>query len=154
MAAQAWLIGGIILWIVEFATPFFLFGLMGSAALGASAAAYFGASLTNQLLLFGGLSLLLTYLARPAVLRFTGDRTQAGATNIDAHIGKVVVVREVSHTSSLNGRVTLGDESWLVRSANGKRLEVGQPMVVSHVDGHTLCVIPPPPSSSRQGVLE
>ncbi len=89
-----WIIGGIVLWIVEIFTPGFVAGVFGTACLIIASLAAFGASLTLQLLFFGVAAAGMGLAIRPLVLKPLYKLGAKEPTNVDDIVGKTGVVIE------------------------------------------------------------
>jgi membrane protein implicated in regulation of membrane protease activity len=143
-ACHVWLIAGIVLCIMELATPgaFFLLSL-GVGALLASAGAFVGAGLTVQIVLFCVGTIAAFVGARAAIHR----ESKAGPkvlTNVDALAGKPGLVTEAIPGGLGKGRVKIEGEEWPAVMADSGALGAGAHVVVEKVDGNTLVVRPGP----------
>ena len=105
-----WLITGILLFLIEIFTPVFFAASLGIGAFAAALAAYFGASLEVQLLLFSIVSVLSIFLLRPIIKKYFYSANQV-TTNADALIGKVGTVINRVDDSGL-GRVAIDGDEW------------------------------------------
>ena len=83
-------------------------------ALVAALAAYLGASLVPQLLLFIGVSVVLLVFTRPLAIRHMKNDTTS--TNVDSLIGTMAVVTEDIDNLAQQGKVHINDIDWLARS--------------------------------------
>ncbi|MDO5495243.1 MAG: NfeD family protein [bacterium] len=129
-----WLIGAIVLAIVEMFTLDFIFLMLAGGALGAMIAALAGGPLWVQVVAFAIVSTLLLFLARPAVRSWMESRTPETRTNFKALKGRTAEV--VSEVTSRGGRVKLAGEVWSARSARPDEVFYeGQGVLVVDIDG-------------------
>lgn len=134
MAWLLWLIGAIVLAIVEMFTIDFIFLMLAGGALGGMVAALAGGPLWVQVLAFAGVSTLLLFLARPAVKSWMESRTPETRTNFKALRGRTAEV--VTEVSTRGGRVKLAGEIWSARSARpGEVFHEGQNVLVVDIEG-------------------
>ena len=79
-----WLVTGVILMLVEIATPGFFAASVGVGALAAALVSYLGGGLTLQIAVFSISTLAVFVLARPLLRRASVRFSDRRATNIDA----------------------------------------------------------------------
>jgi membrane protein implicated in regulation of membrane protease activity len=134
-----WLIGGVVLLILEVIAPGFFLVFLGAAAVAAGLfTVLFGLGTASQLALFA----LYAFIAVMTGRRFYANRT-AGSTdpllNDPARrlVGKVVTV--VAAVDEHSGRVRVGDGEW---SARGGPAAVGERVRITGVEGNCLRVEP------------
>jgi hypothetical protein len=134
-----WLIGGVVLLILEVIAPGFFLVFLGAAAVAAGLfTVLFGLGTASQLALFA----LYAVIAVLAGRRFYANRTLEGARsplNDPARrlVGKVVTV--VAAVDEHEGRVRVGDGEW---SARGGPAAVGTRVRITGVEGNCLKVEP------------
>ena len=108
-------------------------------ALIAAIAAYLGAQVWLQIILFLLVSLVLLLFTRPiAVKYFNKDREK---TNVESMIGRqAIVVSEIDNLQGI-GQVTVGGVEWSARSAQEEdKIPVGTVVIVEEVAGVKLIV--------------
>jgi hypothetical protein len=134
-----WLIGGVLLLIMELIAPGFFLVFIGAAAMTTGLfALLFKLGPVPQLALFA----LYAIIAVTAGRRFYANRVSDGAgqlLNEPARrlVGKVVTV--VTAVDEHNGRVRVGDSEW---SARGGPAVAGERVRITGVDGNCLNVEP------------
>ncbi len=134
-----WLIGGVVLLILEVIAPGFFLVFLGAAAVAAGLfTVLFHLGTASQLALFA----LYAIIAVLAGRRFYANRGSEGAgapLNDPARrlVGKVVTV--VAAVDEHEGRVRVGDGEW---SARGGPAAVGTRVRISGVEGNCLKVEP------------
>lgn len=140
-----WLIGGVLLLIMEVIAPGFFLVFIGAAAMATGLfTVLFGLGTASQLALFALYALLAVMIGR----RFYANRT-ADSTDplLNDRAGRLVgrVVTVVADVDEHNGRVHVGDSEW---SARGGPAAVGERVRVTGIDGNCLKVeaerLPPP----------
>lgn len=137
MAAVAiWLIVGIVLIAAEVLSGAFVLLMLGGGALAAAASDALGAPPLVEALVFGGVSILLLLVARPAIQRRM--HTHHADTGIDALVGRpATVVRKVDEHG---GQVKIGGDVWSARSDHGQVIEPGERVTVMSISGATAVV--------------
>nr|NLD40991.1 NfeD family protein [Actinomycetales bacterium] len=134
MAWILWLIGAIVAAIVEMFTLDFVFLMFAGGALGGMIAALAGGSVWVQMVAFGGVSLLLLFLVRPAAQAWMLKRTPEARTNVRALSGRIAEV--LTEVTTRGGRVKLAGEVWSARSSLPEEVfREGQSVVVVEIDG-------------------
>jgi membrane protein implicated in regulation of membrane protease activity len=138
---QLWLIGAVLLLVLEMFAPsgFFLTCVAIGALVGA-VVALLPVGFTIQALAFAGVTLASAILVRPfllARLRLTGGEVR---TNVAALIGKTGVVTERIDPIARRGRVLVDGEDWRGATIDDTSLEPGTRITVVQVEGTTLKV--------------
>ena len=134
-AYQIWLIVALVLVIVEICTAAF-----GSIcfAIGAGAAALAAGlgleSVTWQIVIFAGVSLLTFIFLRPFVLKIIDRKSKDVKTNADALIGRKAVVSERIDASQHTGRVAVDGDDWKAVSEDGAVIEKGTTVEIVKLD--------------------
>lgn len=132
----AWLIGSVVLVIVEILTPgAFFFACLGIGALAAGIIAYFSPAAWVQWSVFAVISLVSIYAIRPIARRFF--QTEHTKTNVDALVGKKAWVTEAIRPPEL-GVVKIEGEIW--RAEAEDVVEAGAFVTVTAVQGTRLLV--------------
>ena len=132
-----WLIGGVLLLILEVIAPGFFLVFLGAAAIATGLfTVLFDLGTAAQLALFALYSVIAVLVGR----RFYANRTADSADPLlndrgGRLVGKVVTV--VEQVDDHGGRVRVGDSEW---SARGGPAEVGERVRITGVDGNCLTV--------------
>ena len=101
-------------------------------------AAYFGASLPAQLLLFVGVSIVTAAIARPLARRFADPYTVP--TNADRLVGMEGRVTETINNEYPTGAVYVDGKTWTARSADGASIPKGETVEIERMEGVKLIV--------------
>lgn len=125
---------------VEAATPMLVSIWFSVGALAAMLAAYFGASLTTQLLLFIFVSLAALVGARPLAKRFVDPHIVP--TNADRLLGAKAQVTEEIDNERAAGAVYIDGKTWTARSEDGGVIPAGEQVEVVRMEGVKLFVKP------------
>jgi membrane protein implicated in regulation of membrane protease activity len=138
-----WTILGVVLVIAEVFTPGFVLLWFGVGALAAALAAFLGAGLAAQFILFIVVSSALTALSRTIFVNYFTDRDEAdglksGAARLPGQVGTVVS----SSQGALNeGAVKVFGSVWTAYPAEGESpLEAGDRVVVESLRGASIYV--------------
>jgi membrane protein implicated in regulation of membrane protease activity len=132
-----WLIGGVLLLIMEVIAPGFFLVFIGAAAIATGLfTVLFGFGLAAQLALFALYAVIAVMLGR----RFYANRTHDSADPLlndrgGRLVGRVVTV--VEPVDDHGGRVRVGDSVW---SARGGPAAAGERVRITGVDGNCLQV--------------
>ncbi len=118
MNVMVWLALLVILLIVEAATASLTTIWFAGGALMGALAAYLGAGLVPQLLIFSGVSVVLLLFTRPLAVKNLKTRPQK--TNMDALPGKRVLVTQTIDNLNQTGQIRLNDVEWSARSETEK----------------------------------
>ena len=125
---------------VEAANPMLVSIWFSVGALAAMLAAYFGASLTTQLLLFIFVSLAALVGARPLAKRFVDPHIVP--TNADRLLGAKAQVTEEIDNERAAGAVYIDGKTWTARSEDGGVIPAGEQVEVVRMEGVKLFVRP------------
>lgn len=125
---------------VEAATPVLVSIWFSVGALVAMLAAYFGASLTVQLLLFVFVSIAALVGARPLAKRFVDPHIVP--TNADRLLGAKAQVTEEINNEHASGAVYIDGKTWTARSEDGDIIPAGEQVEVIRMEGVKLFVRP------------
>lgn len=123
---------------VEAATWVLVSVWFAAGALCATFAAYAGASLTVQLLLFVGVSIAACLAVRPLARRFVATRVVP--TNADRILGRQAKVTEAIDNAAATGAVYADGKTWTARSAGGRVIPAGELVEVERMEGVKLIV--------------
>lgn len=132
-----WLIGGVLLLIMEVIAPGFFLVFIGVAAIATGFfTVLFGLGAVPEFALFALYSLIAVMVGRRFYANRAANSTQAMLNMPAARlIGRTVVV--VQRVDEHGGRVRVGDGEW---SARGGPAEAGQRVRVTGVEGNCLIV--------------
>lgn len=123
---------------VEAATWALVSVWFAAGALCATFAAYAGATLTVQLLLFVGVSIAACLAVRPLARRFVATRVVP--TNADRILGRQAKVTEAIDNAAATGAVYADGKIWTARSADGQAIPAGALVEVERMEGVKLIV--------------
>lgn len=133
-----WLAAGIFFLVVEAVTPSLVSIWFGAGAFTALIAAYFGAQLWLQILLFLVVSGVTLVVTRPLAKKYLDKKHEP--TNADMVIGKIGVVTEEIDNLSAKGAVSCQGKVWTARSADGKIIPAETKVTVNSIQGVKLIV--------------
>ena len=125
---------------VEAATPMLVSIWFSVGALAAMLAAYFGASITVQLLLFVFVSIAALVGLRPLAKRFIDPHIVP--TNADRLLGGKAQVTETIDNERSAGAVYIDGTTWTARSEDGNIIPAGEQVEVVRMEGVKLFVRP------------
>ncbi len=134
--ALFWLIGGIVLLILEMAVGSFFLMWIGAAALLTALLALLVSAMWAQWLFFVFVALVLLILTRPMAHKL--HARVVVPSNVDSLIGQEGVVLEAIDPVANTGRVRIGSEEWRARSDT--TIAAGEKIVVQAIEGTTLRV--------------
>lgn len=139
-AWHIWIIIGIIFFIVEIFTPAFFSASLGTGAFITSIAAYYDYSVTTQISVLSGGTLIVfigVYLLLKLLQNTKSDNRKTGVNSL---IGQeAIVIKQIDNANNL-GRIKLGGEEWKAYSINGDILEESYIVVVEKIEGVTAYV--------------
>lgn len=132
-----WLIGGVLLLIMEVIAPGFFLVFIGAAAMATGLfTVLFDLGTSAQLALFALYAVVAVLVGRRAYANRTADSSDPLLNDRAARlVGKVVTV--VATVDEHNGRVRVGDSEW---SARGGPAAVGERVRITGVEGNCLTV--------------
>ena len=125
---------------VEAATLTLVSIWFAAGALAATFAAYAGASLTVQLILFVGVSIAACVAVRPLARRFVAPNVVP--TNADRLLGAEARVTEEIDNAAPSGAVYVDGKTWTARSSGGERIPTGELVEIERMEGVKLIVRP------------
>lgn len=140
MAYYVYLILGVLCFVGEMFTLDFSLLCFGLGLLGAGAASWLGLGFGWQVLVFIVLSLALFVGIRPLALKHLYHKSKDVKTNVDALIGRTVVVTTEPDPKNDIGRVQTDGDNW--RAHFDSPAKAGQEVRVEKIDGNTLFVTP------------
>ena len=107
-------------------------------ALAAVFAAYFGAPLAAQLLLFIGVSIVTAAVVRPLAKKYADPYKVP--TNADRLVGMEARVTETINNGYPTGAVYVDGKTWTARSADGAVIPKGEVVEIAAMEGIKLIV--------------
>ena len=125
---------------VEAATLTLVSIWFAAGALVATFAAYAGASLTVQLILFVGVSIAACVAVRPLARRFVAPNVVP--TNADRLLGAEARVTEEIDNAAPSGAVYVDGKTWTALSSGGERIPAGELVEIERMEGVKLIVRP------------
>lgn len=114
-----WATVGLILLIVEMVTPTLFFAGMGIGAFLASVAAYYGANLYWQIIIFAIFSIIFTVYIKP-IFKNSLLKLPKNDTNMYAYEGEKAKVLITINNEENTGRIRVFDEEWNAKSTDGQ----------------------------------
>lgn len=139
MTAVYWLIGIIVLLIIEALTMGLTTIWFAGGALTAFIACVAGAGLEIQIILFVAVSLVLLFFTRPFAKRYINKETEK--TNVEGLIGRKARVTERIDNRAGTGEAILAGQPWTARSSDDNAvLEPEEIVTVEAVQGVKLIV--------------
>jgi len=132
-----WLIGGVLLLILEVIAPGFFLVFLGAAAIATGLfTVLFNLGAAAELALFALYAVIAVLVGRRFYANRTADSTDPLLNDRAGRlVGKVVTV--VATVDDQNGRVRVGDSEW---SARGGPAAVGERVRITGVEGNCLTV--------------
>lgn len=135
----AWIISGVIFFIVEVLTSQIVTIWFAVGAIGAIFANVLGCNLTEQIVVFALLSFITLILARPYLKKFTQTKIQP--TNADMYIGSEAIVIEDINNTNGTGQVKVKGSVWSAKSTDNNIIIIKNTVVtVKEISGVKLIV--------------
>jgi membrane protein implicated in regulation of membrane protease activity len=136
-AGWLWLIGGVLLLILEVIAPGFFLVFIGAAAIATGLfTVLFGLGTAAELALFALYAVIAVMVGRKFYANRTHDSTDPLLNDrVGRLVGKSVTV--VAAVDEHGGRVRVGDSDW---SARGGPAQIGERVRITGVDGNCLKV--------------
>lgn len=138
MAANYWLVLGVLLLIGEVFTMDFSLTCFGLACFVAALLSWLGLGLYWQLGIGAVVIFTLLFTLRPIFLKYLHKGEHHVKTNVDALAGKKAKVFEVSAEDNKKGTVKIDGDLWNIHCNTS--LKKGDDIVVEKVEGVTLSV--------------
>ena len=139
--AMYWLIGMVVLVIIECISMGLTTIWFAAGALVAAIAAALGANLVVQLLLFILASVLLLLFTRPWAMAYLNNRTVK--TNSDSLVGKTGIVSIDINNIKSEGQIQIRGNYWTARSADDNVvIEKDHKVIVKEIAG-VKCIVEP-----------
>lgn len=133
-----WLIIAIVLFVIEGFTYTLVSIWFGIGAAAAMVAAFCGADLIWQLVVFIIVSALLLLFTRRFAKRLLAGKGEA--TNADSLVGKTAVVSETIDNLRSTGSVSVSGQTWSASSADDTVIEAGEHVWIEKIRGVHLIV--------------
>ena len=138
MAEYLWLIASVLLFAVEAITTTLVSIWFALGAAGAMIAAFCGADVLVQWIIFIAVSAILLIFTRKAAKKWLFPKIEK--TNSEGLVGEAgLVVEEIDNIAS-KGRVEIMGQSWKAKSEGGEKIAVGNKVVIKEIKGVTLIV--------------
>lgn len=139
MVPLYWLLGLVVLLVIEIATLGLTTIWFAGGALVAFFAALLGAKLWLQLVLFVLVSLLMLIFTRPVAVKYLNKNNVK--TNYEGLIGKVVRLTKCVDNASQTGQAVIHGVEWTVRSTKDYDIiEAGKRVKIVNIEGAHLIV--------------
>ena len=135
-----WLVAAVFFLIVEAATPSLVSIWFALGAFAALIAAFFGAQLWIQIIIFLIVSAAALVATRPLAKKYLDKKHIP--TNADMVIGKEGIVTEEIDNLNAHGAVSCQGKVWTARSLDEKVLAEGTKIKVHAIEGVKLIVTP------------
>ena len=132
-----WVIVAVAAIVIEAETTALVSVWFAAGAFGGLICAAFDQPAYIQIITFVGVSVVLIFLTRPLVKRFTKNTELK--TNAERVIGELAVVT-VEIPATGRGEVSVFSQNWSAVSLNRKVFSVGESVVVRYIDGNKLIV--------------
>lgn len=139
MAEYLWLIASVVLFLVEAFTYALVSIWFAIGAAAAMVAAFCGADLLWQWIIFVAVSALLLLFTRNAAKKWLMPK-KLEKTNADSLIGEVGVVKETIDNLNAAGRIAVRSQNWRAKSEDDSVIDEGETVVVTGLSGVTLTV--------------
>ncbi|HIV01937.1 MAG TPA: NfeD family protein [Candidatus Aphodoplasma excrementigallinarum] len=139
MAEYLWLILSVVLFAVEALTYTLVCIWFAIGAAAAMVAAFCGADVLWQWVIFAAVSAVLLLCTRNAAKKWLMPK-KIEKTNADSLIGESGVVTERIDNLNAAGRIKVHGQSWRAKSEDDSIIEVGETVVVTALSGVTLTV--------------
>lgn len=137
---HVWVLIGMGLFALETLLPGFYLASLGAGAVLTAITAHLGWSLTNQLLAFAALTLLVLLTFRPIMLRVLRSNEPDLKTGHDALIGTNATVANDIKNAEEQGRIKAAGSLYNARSSDGTDIEAGQIVTIERFDSITAIV--------------
>ena len=138
MATIFWLIAFVVLLVVEILTLGLTTVWFAIGAIGAFLAAYVGASILVQVIVFLVLSIAFLVLTRPLVMKFFNQKRER--TNAESLIGKKAIVIETIDTIHGVGRAMVDGMEWSAKAEESDVIEKDTIVFIKGIQGVKLIV--------------
>lgn len=134
-----WFIAGVVLMVLEiFTTSFFTF-LIGVSCFAAGTTALITKNLIPQFIVFIIFLAVLLIFVRPLIQKYFFGKNQK-KSNIDALIGKIVIVDTEINNIKNSGYIKDGADYWKAKSKDGAIIKKGEIVIITSFEGITATV--------------
>ena len=140
MMTIVWAAAIVLFGIVEAVTAGLVSLWFVAGALAALVAAFLGAAVWLQVVLFLAVSAVALFLTRPLLKKFNATHTEA--TNADRVLGEVAKVTETIDNENSQGAVYADGKTWTARSVDDTVIPAGSRVVIESMQGVKLYVKP------------
>jgi len=141
--ALIWIGVALVFAVAEVATVSLFAAFISAGAIGAAVAAYLGAGIVEQGVIFFAVALAGILLARPPLLRYLHHRrTPEMLSGAPSMVGQTALVVEAITGPHQRGHVRIAGENWPALTADGKPVKAGQTVQVVDINKATLVVAP------------
>ncbi|MDR2381955.1 MAG: NfeD family protein [Bifidobacteriaceae bacterium] len=145
-----WVIGALLLGVIELLTVDFTFLMLATGALAAAAAAWIGLPWWGTVIVFAVVSVVMLAAVRPLMLsRLKGKGDAEPVSGAAALVGKAA--EAVTAIDEHGGRAKIGGDVWTARLENEGVVQPGADLVVIAIDGATAVVAPEPDQPFIEG---
>lgn len=138
MATIFWLIAFVVLILVEILTLGLTTVWFALGAVGAFLAAYMGASIVTQIIVFLIVSVVLLIVTRPIVMKHFNQNRER--TNAESLIGQKAIVLETIDTIHGVGRVEVNGMEWSAKTEESELIEKDTIVSIKGIQGVKLIV--------------
>ena len=138
MATIFWLISFVVLILVEILTLGLTTVWFALGAVGAFLAAYMGASIVTQIIVFLIVSIVLLIVTRPIVMKHFNQKRER--TNAESLIGQKAIVLETIDTIHGVGRVEVNGMEWSAKTEESELIEKDTIVSIKGIQGVKLIV--------------
>ena len=151
MFAVYWMGAAAVLLLIEILTLGLTSIWFAGGAVLAAAAAFLGAPLLLQMVIFVAASCLLFVFTRPLAQKYLNSSVEK--TNVEAMIGQHGIVKEAIDNNHGKGLVYVNGMDWSARSLNGEEISEDTEVVIHKIQGVKLIVeaLPVPKKQEEEG---
>ncbi len=135
-----WIVLGILFFIIEIFTPSFFFASLGVGAFVASISAFYGLSVTTQVVMLSLGTFVVFIGIRPILKKLQSSRADNRKIGVDALIGQKGLVLDTIDTMNHTGRIKLKGEDWKAASFDDAVIKEGAHVIVLKIEGATAFV--------------
>lgn len=150
MFAVYWMGAAAVLVLIEILTLGLTSIWFAGGAVLAAAAAFLGAPLLLQMVIFVAVSCLLFFFTRPLAQKYMNSSVEK--TNVEAMIGQHGIVKEAINNQHGKGLVYVNGMDWTARSMDGEKIPEDVEVVIHKIQGVKLIVkaLPVPKKKEKE----
>lgn len=150
MFAVYWMGAAAVLVLIEILTLGLTSIWFAGGAVLAAAAAFLGAPLLLQMVIFVAVSCLLFFFTRPLAQKYMNSSVEK--TNVEAMIGQHGIVKEAINNQHGKGLVYVNGMDWTARSMDGEEIPEDVEVVIHKIQGVKLIVkaLPVPKKKEKE----